>query len=576
MMLKSPLHPFSCIKYKMLSLKRTLKKYTMLIASILLLSTYILPIAVFPWISFYHEYLVFVILLLIVLVIILESREWYVSYMVGVLLLVVLIPIIQFFTGIIAFWGDGLLVSCYLLGFVIAISCGQNVVLLKQRDAVLMNFATVFFVLSFINVCFALHQFFNTGFFSNFLSSLPNGSQRAYGNLFQPNNFSSVLIISFLSGWYLFEKQFFSRKVYYCWVFLIAIGLVLAQSRTVFVVGILLVFFYSSRCKYIHFKKTYTDLAWVFLSYCVCFLILSYIKQSLSVMEDSGIREVVVYDKARLSIWYESIKAVVDGPVWGYGWNQISVAQILLDSPLDSVTYFRHSHNLFLDLLLYNGPILGLMLSLCIVFLAWQAFIACKTVEGWVILAIVGALFSHAMLELPLHYSYFLFPLAFLVGLMDTKRKGKLTVNKGLCTYPSILNIPIAIAAIVLLVVMFNDYKIIQKEHYNLEVELNGFFERDEINEKTDDIVLLTQYQEHLNFGRAKAVEGMSDEDIEWMKKVSHRFASPYYLSKYAKACHLNNRHEEAERVLGVVKRLFGEDMYHVANREVYGELFTN
>jgi hypothetical protein len=229
-----------------------------------------------------------------------------------------------------------------------------------------------------------------------------------------------------------------------------------------------------------------------------------------------------------------------------------------------------HSHNLILDVFLYSGPIIGFVFVLVVFFAVRRALTFCKTIESWIILAMIGAIFVHAMLEYPLHYAYFMFPVALLIGLLGFDDGQRRTIFGCSMSYPSIFNIPFVICAVIFLVAMFNDYKIVQKEHSRLGIELLGVFERELESEKTHEIVLLTQRREYIDFGRAKAIEEMSNEKIEWMKKVSHRFASPYYLSKYAKACQLNGRYDEAARVLKVIKRLFGEEMHLSSKLFIY------
>jgi hypothetical protein len=542
-------------------------QYTIVFFGVFSFFVYIFPVFIPPWLSFYHECLAVLSCLFLVLLLTIYSDRCVFGVVSLFSLCVALIPLFQWTLGVIYFFGDAALASAYLLCFALVTVCGDC---LKKRslcEKASLFFSSLYFLLSFINVFFAINQYFYLNLAEGFLAVTDS---RPYGNLGQPNNFASVLVISFLCGWYLFEKYAFSRKVYYLWVFYICIGLVLAQSRTTLLVGLCLTIFYLLFYRKIAFRAATYDFLWIAVCYASLYIALPLLRQVLLGDVDGGLREITVYDAARLSIWYESFLAIVNGPLWGYGWNQIGVAQVLVESDLGSAIHFRHAHNLFLDLLLYNGPVLGSVLICAIVLFAWRAFINCRTLEGWVVLAIIGSVFIHAMLEFPLHYAYFLLPVAFFVGLVDVPAISK-CANAFSIVYPSWLNIPVVAIGAVLLVIIWRDYTIIHKEHFTLGIELNGVFERNPSSEKTKNILLLTQRREYLDFGRAEAVVGMSDADVEWMKKVSHRFPSPYYLSKYAKACQLNGRYEEADRVLRVVKRLFGEEMHVIAKREVYG-----
>ncbi len=449
--------------------------------------------------------------------------------------------------------------------------CGQKWQYVQQRDRVFFYFASVFFVLGFLQVWFALVQYYSLYTFRGFLMVTEG---HPFGNLRQPNNFASVLVLCFFSGWYLFERRHFSRKVFYGWGFFIIIGLVLAQSRTTMLVGIFTCVFCALFKSRLSLRTHYGDILWILMCYLGLWFLLPEIKQWLSVQEGAGsLREIATSGNMRLVIWYESLLAIWQGPLWGYGWNQIGVAQALVNSPVESAVHFRQAHNLLLDLLLYNGPVLGGVMVLGILWIIIKAFRDCCTIEGWFILVMIGAIFTHAMLEFPLHYAYFLLPTAFLLGVIDssdTKQDKKEIVS---LRRPAWYLLPIILIAAVVLTLIWRDYNIIRKEHFKLDLELTGMFARKPETEITNDILLLTQRREHLHFGRAEVTENMSDTDIEWMRQVSHRFASPYYLSKYAKACQLNDRYDEDSRVLAVIKRLFGEGMYQYAQNHIYEDL---
>jgi len=540
-------------------------RYTLLFASLFFVLSYIFPVFYQYSPSFFHELLAFLVVVFIFLALSVLRPFWFCGRLTICVLFVSVIPLLHLTLGVSYFVGDAILVSLYFFASACAVACGNNILLNGLREKALLMFAVLFVLIGLINVFFAINQYFNVALIDGFLL---NTSGRPFGNIGQSNNFSGVLIISFLCGWYLFEKAVVSRKLYYVWVFYISIGLVLAQSRTTVMVCLCLIVFYRLFYRKIIFRSTFYDLVWVTFCYANLYVLLPLVKQVLG-GGGGSLRELVIYDSGRLSIWYESIQAIINGPLLGYGWNQIGVAQVLVESNLSSAIHFRHAHNVLLDLLLYNGPVLGTILITALIVFAWRAFTYCRTLEGWVVLAIIGAVLTHAMVEFPLHYAYFILPVAFLMGLVDSP-----AVENGTSvfrfSYPSWLNFPVMVVGGVLLAIIWREATIINKEHFKLGIELTGVFKRQLASEKTNDIVLLTHRREYLNFGRATPVEGMSGEDIEWMKKVSHRFPSPYYLSKYAKACQLNGQYDEAGRMLKVIKRLFDEEMYVSSKRFIY------
>jgi len=477
------------------------------------------------------------------------------------------LPIIQWSLGLVYFEGDALIVCFYLLGVALALSCGNNCAMLGYKKQALTLIAILFFVLSFVNVLFALHQYFSLHFLGVSVADI-SSTGRSYGNLRQSNNFASLLLICLLFGVYLFEQRYFSRPVYYVWILFVIAGLVLAQSRTS-LLGVACIFMaYCIFVKRVSFRSRLPDWLWVLLCYLFMYVFWGYLQQLVLENEFRSFAE--ANTSGRISIWYEALLAIKERPWLGYGWNQIGVAQVLLESPLDSVVHFRHAHNLLLDLILYNGVFIGSTIIVFFMALLWGVVKACHTVEDWCILTLVMVVGIHAMLEYPLHYAYFLLLIAFLVGLVGNEPFVRFNMSLSF-RYPALLNIPVIGCIALTLWLLFSDYRVITEEVERMHVEQKGMFERDVSSENTHNILLLSQMREFITFSRMNPLEVLLSEDqIRLARRISHRFPSPYLLSKYARICHLAGRDEEADRVLGVIKRLFGAEVHVYSVSQVY------
>ncbi|PIW09923.1 MAG: polymerase, partial [Comamonadaceae bacterium CG17_big_fil_post_rev_8_21_14_2_50_60_13] len=66
-------------------------------------------------------------------------------------------------------------------------------------------------------------------------------------------------------------------------------------------------------------------------------------------------------------------------------------------------TVFSHSHNLFLDLVLWCGIPFGLFVSLYLIRWFWLRLRAVRCAEDAVLMLFLLVVGNHAMLELPLH-----------------------------------------------------------------------------------------------------------------------------------------------------------------------------
>ena len=79
------------------------------------------------------------------------------------------------------------------------------------------------------------------------------------------------------------------------------------------------------------------------------------------------------------------------------------------------------AHNLILEMLVWNGVVLG---TAIIAYALWWLYQLCKqrgSIESVVALAAVGCVLIHAMFEFPQNYAYFLLPMGFLLGLVQTE-----------------------------------------------------------------------------------------------------------------------------------------------------------
>ena len=112
------------------------------------------------------------------------------------------------------------------------------------------------------------------------------------------------------------------------------------------------------------------------------------------------------------------------------------------------------------------------------------------------------------------------------------------------------------------LVTVFQEYRVIEEDHLNMRMASARIGSSVNTSNVTPDTKVLTQLREFVRFARTEATPGMSDEELEWMRRVSHRYTYPPALFRYALALGLNERYREAEKIMGVLKRLHGEELY--------------
>jgi hypothetical protein len=254
----------------------------------------------------------------------------------------------------------------------------------------------------------------------------------------------------------------------------------------------------------------------------------------------------------RFDIWTQMLLALKQQPWLGYGWNQTSVAQISIFNLHPSHEWVISAHNVLLDILVWNGLPLGLFI---IAYMGlWFFWLDRNAKDSTSVIAImmVAAILIHAMLEFPQRYAYFLLPMGFLLGLVQaqTPQLKAVTLNKHVVRF-------IWLIGIVLLLLIWRDYKLFQENSRLIfkkqqpTVEILG----------SSKILLLTQFQQRLDWISLKPQTQMSERDLEWINALVKNKATPYNLKKYAQVLVYNHKFEEAEQQLFILQQLYGQTL---------------
>jgi O-antigen ligase len=109
-------------------------------------------------------------------------------------------------------------------------------------------------------------------------------------------------------------------------------------------------------------------------------------------------------------------------PLLGWGWMRVGAAQQAVAlNHARSHEWISFSHNLFLDLLVWNGVIIGGVV--CVAIIAWiiSRCLRCRDPSTWAMLAAGGVLLTHALVEYPHAYLYFLLPMAVFIGVVEAQ-----------------------------------------------------------------------------------------------------------------------------------------------------------
>lgn len=431
------------------------------LASILINFAWLSPFHTYPWVTFSSELASFGAALAVGGL--LFSKSVKIPRPQILMLGITLIPLCQWAFGLITDFSTAFLSFSYLFIFWLMIIAGYNLSLqAEQRERIMLGVSYLLLSISFISAIMAIIQWLNLEAYLDAVMKLRGN--RPYANFGQPNNLATFLIMGLMGGLYLYEKRRLTLWLLIPTSLVTLFAITLTQSRTSWVVCIFLFFYwiykqYKNSPRF-NFPRL---LLWVGVYFVIAGYILPVMAQFLSSSIDTGVTQTAsIVQRAgsgheRLGMWVQILHAIAERPWLGYGWNQTSIA-VFESIDFNTVQiWFNSAHNVLLDILVWNGIPLGLLIIGYIsLWLFWLNKNAKDTISIIAILMVV-AILIHAMLEFPQRYAYFLLPMGFLLGLIQAqtpKLKG-VTVNKNVIRC-------IGILSLIVVLLIWRDYKLFQ------------------------------------------------------------------------------------------------------------------
>ncbi len=473
----------------------------------------------------------------------------------------VLLPLLQFAAGQIMFFGQAWIAALYFLGLMLGLLVGarwEKAQPGRPADALFLAIG----VAALASVVIQLEQLpLLKGV------SLIGGSvevARPHANLNQPNQLAMLMVWACLGCVWGVLRRKLGAWVAIALAALFLFGIALTQSRTG-ALGIFLVVGAAWWWRRIWPSNRYPVAMTVLaIPFACIFIALPNLTQPVFATSTLGLLTgaVVHGDEAvRVGAYKLFASAALQRPWLGYGAAQTSSAHLATASDYPSLgQVFSSAHNLFLDLVLWFGIPLGVLVG-CLL-LAWIGRVARKvsTAEDVTMLMFLLAVGWHAMLEFPLHYAYFLLPTALLAGALDVRTGARTSATAPRWTLPVLICIAAAGLAIT-----FRDYFRVEANFASLR------FERANIGrlppEPAPDVRVLTQLREFLRVQRMSVGLGMSPADIQLMRDVNAAMPTAYSLFQLVSALALNGHEDEARRWVKTIAKVMPPDEYEKMRR---------
>ncbi len=370
---------------------------------------------------------------------------------------------------------------------------------------------------------------------------------RVYANFTQPNHLASVLGMGIVAAIWLFETRRIGLIGATLLLAYLGFGVVMTQSRTGWAFVAMLAAWWALGRRNASLRSTGFGVGAAVLGFIAMTKLWAPLNAYLDMPTATVLADRATVVGARSINWAVLWDAAWRHPWLGWGWMRVGEAHqaATLDHP-PSHEWTSFSHNLVLDLWLWNGLILGT--AICVAIVGWIATrcIRCRDASTWAMLAAGGVLLTHALLEFPHAYAYFLLPLAVFVGFVEA-RTSAAALSVSNWTFGFLCAVMAA-----LLVWVCQEYLAVEDAARTQRLKEAGYVVSGE-EPTIPNVILLDNQRDFLWFRMTEARAGMSKEELERMRQVNARFMPPAVLLRYAIAAGLNGEAAQAERNLKLI-----------------------
>ena len=509
-----------------------------------------------PWLSFHSELLSFLGLFFLVSAQLTEPDKKIALPAMGiVVLLVALIAPIQWIAGISFFAGDAVMSSLYLMGLAIALAVGYSWSGAKGLSArKVQALMLVIAVGAILSAGVGWVQWFSVERVGGTLV-VPSSTGRAIGNLAQPNQLATLLLMGLVAYAYLYKQRVLAGATFAAGVVFMSVALAMTQSRTGLLSALLMVVFWAWKGRKIASQVwLYVAVLWFGLTVLLTRL-LPDIGNAL-LITSKALPRTLDGSGSRWEIWQQVSNAIGQSPWVGYGWNQTFTAQTVGAPAYPSDQNYTFAHNIVLDLLAWNGIPLGAAMVLGLGWWICTRMARNTSTEGVVAMAALLPFAVHSLLEFPFAYAYFLFTAGLLMGIVEASAgvKAQIRVIKPLAT--AVFGAWVLASTWVALeyIAVEEDYRVVRFENLRIGTTPTSY--------AAPDIRLLSQMRAMLIAARIEVQPGMSHDQVELLRKVAMRFPYGLLAYKYALALALNGDATAASRQMSLIRDIFGERYY--------------
>lgn len=510
--------------------------------------TWLLPNHYPPWSSFHMDAWAAIMLASAALAVIYRSTvKLRLSGAVLVVVAMALVVAAQYFAGMIYFAGTAWISFAYLLGLILAILVGQmweSTSPSQVGDALFLAIG----IAAIVSVGLQFYGWLELEGLGVWAINLVRG--RPYANFGQPNQLATFLLWGLIAAGWAFKRGTLgaSTVVFACAYLLF--GVALTGSRTAWV-GVALLVAAAWFWRHILWGKQPGHWVVTFLGlyFVICCWSIGWINNMLELSMVDPFEVGRLTAGVRTDIWSSLFSAVLTRPLLGFGWNQVASAQLgQADITAALNLIFSHSHNLVLDFAVWAGMPFAVAST---VFFAYWLFDRLKRAhkpETILLLLLVVVVANHAMLELPLHYAYFLLPLGLIIGAVDAQPVQIKAQKLDLLSRSRFAALAVWLLAVLMLVLVIKDYLKVERSYEQLRFsQINPQIHP---SPTVPQVLFLTQWRDFFWLTNFEPTSLVTDAETTRMIELTHIFPSTGFAQKTATALVERGRHDEAKLIL--------------------------
>ena len=521
-----------------------------------------------PWVGFHNEAAMFLALILFFAGSLTAQKSVHLPAFIQVFFASLIGLIwVQWASGLISYSGDALVSSLFLTGVGFAWWLGVRTVFVSDEGERMLVLAAILMVVAacassgMAGLQWLSHEKDMWFFIAE------RGTNRPYANLAQPNLLATLLVMGFVFAYLLYLRrhlQTWQLSAIAAWL---SFGLIMTESRA----GLL-----SSLCLGIFFLIRVRP-AWRVGGWRVIAmwwgLLLIFIGLWRSLNEFLGLlpirHSVIAVDDERLAIWKQVIAGIAEAPWFGYGWRQTGTAQRAGVELVPGNLPTDYAHNIALDVLAWAGLPLGILLLLLGVWWVLRTIRDLKNSTEFLLFSATIPFLVHSMVEFPFAYAFFLFPISWIFGFLHARQMPRqFRAMSAENRFEKLLPIVGLLSFAILCGLVTKEYLAAEEDFRIMRFEMRKVGARP-VDYQAPRLMLLTQLDDLLKIGRLNPIRGMSQIEIERLRKANLSRHWGALDVKYMVALGINGQPAEATKQLREIRALYGPEFYRLVSSEL-------